>query len=436
MSQLPSEHEYATSHRKLIERSYSRNVHATYAMAVIGGLASAFSHGGVIMPLFVNQMTDRKIAVGILSAGISVGFFFPQLFGAYFIHPIRRVKGFIAIAYVSGVVIMLGLACVALFMVHQPWPALVTFLCLSWVYFSFYGFVNPAQIVLVGKIIPPEKRGMFFGFQSFFSNGAGILGGFIVAAVLSGWGFPRGYGYCFLIATAFLAINALTFRFIREHDSQLITESTGFFDYIRRFPSICRRDSNFAWFIPARNFMAIANVLIAALLPVYCMETFPVTFREEDAGFFTMAFMLGQCLASPIFGYFGSRFGFGKVMVASAVLHIVRLIALLVIPLSFIPLEFIRPGVYIAFFLSGMFLNALVLASNTLVLNFSPVSERPSYIALANGTRTPFLLVAPILGGWLVDHYSYGAAFWTSIGFAIAAIVLFAWKIRDPGPTE
>jgi hypothetical protein len=54
-----------------------------------------------IMPLFVSELTDSKIAIGLIPAIFSLGFYVPQLFVASRTETFRRMKPFVVI--ISGI---------------------------------------------------------------------------------------------------------------------------------------------------------------------------------------------------------------------------------------------------------------------------------------------------------------------------------------------
>ncbi|MDD4578150.1 MAG: hypothetical protein PHS75_06340, partial [Anaerolineaceae bacterium] len=54
----------------------------------------------------------------------------------------------------------------------------------------------------------------------------------------------------------------------------------------------------------------------------------------------------------------------------------------------------------------------------------------PTYLGMARTLTGAFLLLAPILSGWLVQRYSYLVMFTVSLGFVILATILMA-TVKD-----
>jgi MFS family permease len=72
-------------------------------------------------------------------------------------------------------------------------------------------------------------------------------------------------------------------------------------------------------------------------------------------------------------------------------------------------------------------MNTLGWSFNNFVLDIAPAKDRSTYVGLAN-TLTGILVLAPILGGALLQLTSYGALFAIALGiYAIALGV--AWKL-------
>jgi len=65
-------------------------------------------------------------------------------------------------------------------------------------------------------------------------------------------------------------------------------------------------------------------------------------------------------------------------------------------------------------------------------MEFGPEAERPTYIGLARTATGPALLVAPLLGGWIAQTWSYPALFVTSAAFVVGGLALLTLRVREP----
>lgn len=406
-------------------------VRALYAMAITMGISRAFHHDATVLPVLIRQLAEAKVYAGLFAAIFAVGLFVPQLAGAYIAHHLTRVKPFIFFCLLGLLATVFGFSGVSFLAKDHPDTALILILVLTLPLAGCVGLAMPGQMVLIGKIVRPSRRGVFFGNETFFMTLAGMAGGFGLEAILDALPFPNNFGVSFLADSWFLILGIAVFLTIREQPSEPAPAHGSFGSYLKRMPELCRENPPFAWFLVPRILMAVANVLCAAMIPIYCLEAFPDQFTEADAGRFAAFFMLGQCSAAPLLGRFGSRQGFGKVMCFTTGCQAVRLVLLMAVPA-----EFARPVVFFTFFLGGVFLTGLMVGTRNLILNFSTPDERPAYVAITNAIRAPFLVVASILGGVLVDAFSYSLNFSLSALSAVAAIIIFVWKVRDPGPED
>src|SRR5262249_31599638 len=75
----------------------------------------------------------------------------------------------------------------------------------------------------------------------------------------------------------------------------------------------------------------------------------------------------------------------------------------------------------VAFCLLGLSVSATKLTQRTASGEFGPPQRRASYIALFSIAYAPFAVGAPLLGGWLADHWNYNVVFSVSAVFGLLA---------------
>jgi DHA1 family bicyclomycin/chloramphenicol resistance-like MFS transporter len=80
----------------------------------------------------------------------------------------------------------------------------------------------------------------------------------------------------------------------------------------------------------------------------------------------------------------------------------------------------------VAFCLLGLSVSATQLTQLTATGEFGPPQRRASYIALFSVAYAPFAVGAPLLGGWLADHWNYNVVFGASGVFGLLAALAFA----------
>jgi MFS family permease len=89
-------------------------------------------------------------------------------------------------------------------------------------------------------------------------------------------------------------------------------------------------------------------------------------------------------------------------------------------------------GFYLAFICMGFGSAGSVLSDLNIAMEFGPEAERPTYIGLTRSLSGPALLIAPLLGGWIAQTWSYPALFVTSLLLAASGLGVLAWGVQDP----
>jgi MFS family permease len=87
---------------------------------------------------------------------------------------------------------------------------------------------------------------------------------------------------------------------------------------------------------------------------------------------------------------------------------------------------------YPAFIISGFANVATWTISIAFTVDFGSESERPTYIGLSNTLITPATVLAPIIGGWLVDNLDFEPMFAISVVVGIITALILTFMIKDP----
>jgi MFS family permease len=162
--------------------------------------------------------------------------------------------------------------------------------------------------------------------------------------------------------------------------------------------------------------------LATAFVAVYATEQ-----RElpaSIAGRFT-AWMLGaQIIATPLFGMLADRHGYKPSLQFALLAQTVAMILSLIVttPLGF----------SIVFALIGAATGLVFATTLNMVVEFATPPQRVTYLGLHGTLIALPTLLAPLLGGWLVEAGGYPLAFIAAAIFGIAAFVLLTWFVRDP----
>ena len=160
-----------TTLEKQIRQNLRHNLVVNLWDGGLFGVALGFASFSTILPLFVATMTDSALLIGLVPAIHSVGWQFPQLFMAQRVARLRKYKRTVLLTTLHERFPFLGLAVVALLIpvIGKQAALVLTFLLLIWQGLGG-GFTANTWTSMISKIMPPDSRGTFFGFQGALAN--------------------------------------------------------------------------------------------------------------------------------------------------------------------------------------------------------------------------------------------------------------------------
>jgi len=409
-----------------LEQDIRKNLRYNFTVNLLDGgffgFALGFGSFITIIPLFVSQMTNSAILIGLIPAIHNVGWQFPQLLTAGWVSRLRRYKPAVLAVTTLERIPFLGLAVVAWFLpgLDRKIALVVTFLLLIWQGFGG-GFTANAWTSMISKIIPSEMRGTFFGAQAAAANALASVAAVIAGLLLDRLGAPLDFTVCFLLTGVFMAVSWSFLSLTREPEDteKPIPEKQA--PFWRGTRTILRRDVNFRWFLLVRVLIQFASMGFAFYI-VYAVRQFGMD--EVTAGIMTGAFMFAQIIANPLLGFLGDRWSYRRVMTLGA------LAAALSAGLAWKATALV--WFYPILILAAIGVVAIWTIGIAMMVKFGSEAERPVYIGLANTLVAPATILAPLLGGWLADTAGFPAMFLaTAISGLITALVLH-FMVRDP----
>ncbi len=380
------------------------------------GFALGFASFSTVLPLFVSNLTDSAVLIGLITSIHVLGWQLPQLFTAHRVSQQKRYKPMVMFYTIFERVPFLGLAIVSLFIPQiGSTVALVLIFCLLIIQGIGGGLAaNPWQN-MIGKICPREHWGIFFGIQSSASNLLLGVGAIIAGVILEKNPSYAGFSLCFLLAVGAFTLSYIAIGLSREEESIPVGEGINQKDYWKDIRKILKRDSNFRWFVVIRILAQLGTVGFA-FYSVYVVRFYGVD--EATVGILTAVMMVSEMVFNPIMGWLGdhwSRRGVMAVgMVCAAISALVTMWAPSVI------------WFYLTFALAGAAFVAVWTIALSMTLEFGTGHEKPAYIGLANTLVAPTAFLIPLLAGWLADAVGYNATFLaTAIGAILTTLVLY-----------
>jgi MFS family permease len=384
------------------------------------GLGMGFASFAAIIPLFVHHMTESAILIGMVPAIHNMGFQLPQLLTAGWLSQARRYKPLTLLMTVHERLPFLGLAILALWMPHagRSTMLLLTFLLLIWQGLGAGLAANP-WTNLVSKVIPQEMHGTFFGAQSAAFSGLAGVSALGAGLILSRLAEPFGFSACFALTFVCMVISFGFLSATREADSvpsgEIMAKA-----FWGKSLAIFRRDRNFRAFLVVRVISQFAAMAFAFYV-IYAVQNYGMS--DAMAAVLVAVLLIGQVALSPIMGHFGDRWSHRGIMGIGGLAAALSALLAWRAPSS---------GWFIGvFLLEAAAIVAIWTIPLVMSVGFAERDEdRPLYVGLANTLPAPAAILAPVIGGWLVDTVGYGPMFVLSAisGLVMAAALWFVIK--------
>ncbi len=405
-----------------IHKSLKHNFTVNLLDGAFFGFAMGFSSFVTILPLFVSTLTSSATIIGLVPAFHNVGWQLPQLLTANKVARQKRIKPMVLRNTLHERFPFLGIAVVALLIptIGVQAALVLTFVMLAWQGLGGGFTANPWQS-MVAKIIPPDRRGTFFGMQSSAANLMASLSAVSAGFILEKYESHLDFAICFLLTAVIMVISMAFLARTKEPERRMDDLPPVQVPVWSRMKDILKRDKNFRWFLTARILTQIA-MMGFAFFTVYAVRIHHVS--ESGVGIMTGILLGSQILANPIMGWIGDRWSNLAVMKIGIIAAILSALLAWWAPT---PAYF-----YLVFLLTGIANVSIWTIGLAIILEFGSESEQPVYIGMANTLVAPANILAPFLGGWLADLSGYPTAFLASAIGGMAALWVYQTLVKDP----
>lgn len=386
------------------------------------GFALGFSSFVTILPLFVSTLTSSATIIGLVPAFHNVGWQLPQLLTANKVARQKRYKPMVVRNTINERLPFLGLGIVALLIptIGVQTALILTFIMLAWQGLGGGFTANPWQS-MIARIMPPDRRGTFFGLQSSAANMLASLSAIIAGFILEQFNSHLDFAICFFLTAAIMIISLLFLAMTKEPERNIDELPPTQPPVWSRMKEILEQDINFRWYLAARILSHI-GMMGFAFYTVYAVRIHHVS--ESGVGIMTGLLLGVQILANPIMGWMGDRWS--NLSVLKIGISAATLSALLAwwapSPAYF----------YLVFILTGIANVSIWTIGLAITLEFGSEAEQPVYIGMANTLVAPANILAPFLGGWLADLFGYPSAFLASAIGGLLALWVFQILVKDP----
>jgi len=418
MTRYPSDNEYQTA----IERNQNWNFWVNVLDLTFYNLAMSFIYGATVLSLYASYLTESALLIGLIPALQSVMFLLPQLLLARRIQTLSRMKPMLTRISIFE---RLPYAVVALSIFlwpGAPRTAAYGILLLSMVVATGSGGLGaPAWKAMLAKVIPVERRGTMFGLSSALGGLFGIGGAALSRHILATYGYPLSFGISFALCAAFQVVSYTCLLLNREPARAPQAAPLGAAAYWRSLPGMLRGHPNFVRYLVGTGLLTFGT-MGTALYIVYARRAFGVS--DAVAANLTMVALIGQSLCAPLFGRLADRRGNKWLLQLGGLIH-----AAAIATVALAPNEL---WLYPAFLLVNAGVQASSISGMGITMEFSAPDEIPTFTAIAGTISGIPTLLAPLLGGTLVDLGGFGLLFACALVFALAGFVFIRFAVREP----
>jgi MFS family permease len=369
-------------------------------LGVINGIffsgAGAFIHGGVVLPLFISHLSNSKILVGLFSTLEAFGWAFPQLFSG------ALILGAPFVLWLYNRMSVVRLASFALILIftfalgdNYRWLLLLVFGIAFTIYSLAGGVAGVPFMDIVGKTIPNNKRGTFFGLRIFFGGLVAIAAGPIVKKILGAYSFPINFGIMFTIAYILIAGGLGCFVFAQEPPSETATVKRDLKANLLYAFKIYRDNKNVKRLVMSR----ILQLCYLTAVPFYVLiATEKLNISVELAATYLSFEMAGYLGINFFWAWLSNYISNKKVMqwagYCSLIPPIIALISL-----------YKNPGYFIyglVFFFNGASSSGSGLGFLNYLLEISSAEDRPILVGLVHTLVAPAVFMS-IIGGVIIE---------------------------------
>jgi MFS family permease len=402
-----------------------RNFKIGVANGVLAGILDPLS-GIFVLTLFLTRLDAPTFLIGLLPTIASCGGLLPQLIVAGKLRGKKRVMHWYKWSAVFRVSGLAGMA-VSAWLIPLDRSMALAFLFASYLLYMFSSGVSGIPFMeVLAKVVPPHRKGTFFGLRQFGSAVVGIVTSGVAGAVMSeqlGLRFPFNFAVMLTVATVAGAVVFGLWAMVREPDLEQVhipTPETG--SIFRHGATALQTNRDYRLLTVARLLATFAGIAGPFYL-VYAAKVLQVPVG-------ILAIYLTVQTAIPL--------GAGLLWVPLANKAPRRTLVLIIAALQLaVPITALIVGVvadmvpsgwnaYIAasiFIVSSLAGSAAVMFNDLVLLSIAPNAERPVYFGFLNTLAGIASLTLPV-GGLMLEYVGYMPLFLLSGILAMFSLIV------------
>jgi MFS family permease len=380
-------------------------------------LGVALTQPTTVISAFVADLTGSTIWVGGLSTVLTVAGALPQLFVARWIEPRPRKMPFLMLAIYLRV-LSWGLLAVFVYAIGDKHPITLAWLLVGMlvVFYAGGGLGNIPYTDIIGKIIPEDRRGAYFGGIGALAGPLSVSAALLARQILADVAYPHNYAMLFGLAAAGLAVASLGFWAMVEP----------VFPTNERKPLPWQTYWKQIWTASHR----LKILVVIQLLTGFSLMALPfyvVYAREQldappqSVGWFLLAQVSGGMLSNLVWARQVDRVGSRWMLFTCAV------ISTLTPLLAIVSGSFGWSALLPVFFLAGATFDGRKVGFQSALLQLAPAAERATYAALNAVLILPVAFL-PLAAGLFLQLWSYSALFlFVALFIGLGAMTIYRW---------
>jgi MFS family permease len=408
------------------------------ANGILWTAGSAFFDAGNVVAVFIKHLTRSSVLVGLIAALVPLGWQLPQLWEARYLEAVALKLRTYRVSAAIRITALTALTVSAWLLVgRDPHLALAAFMIFYVAYCLASGIGGVAFMDIVGKTVPGNYLGSFFGARQF---GGGLLaataGVFLVKPLLRQYGYPTGYLILFAAGTVIITIGLLCFANVPEPPGPAREAPRPLGEFLRGARAAFRRDRNLRRLLRLRLVMAAAQVGTPFYV-LFCID--PLGAGDGMVGVYVAATTLGLMISNLVFAPLGDRRGHRSSIVAGSACAAVATVLAVSVPWLPVSHEAIAFAFLPVVFLLSAGNSGLSMGTSSYVIEHAAPADRPLYVGALNTLTAP-VAFTPVLGGLIIQWVGYSWAFSLS---AVGSVVALFLALRlgdivraDPSPVS
>ena len=404
-----------------VKKNFKRNFLANLMDACFWFFGDSFAAAYTIMPVLISTLTDSPILIGLIPALDGAGWFLPQLFMARTLEGKNRRMPLVRIFGLFDRVPFLFLAVGTFFIPRLDKNIALILIVVIYAVKTFSaGLVALPWQELIATVIPVSRSGRPCRSSETPGQLMGLGGAAISGILLISIAYPYNYATMFLIGSFAVSIS-YGFLILNIEPEILREKPPDHINLLSRIKDVFREDKNFLTYLINRSFIFLASMSLA-FITVYGIKKFDLPIAQSAT--FTAIMLISEIIGYGIWGTLGDRSGYKRVIETSNFILIIGISGLLWVDTLW--------ALYLVFGLISFAHSGEMISDQNFAMEFGPEEDRPTYIGMSKTLTGPFFLLAPLIGGSLVQFLGYKSMFLTALILSIISFSIIKFLVKDP----